>query len=164
LGVATLVLGVLLVGAVVAGCGGSATTTTTVRQGASTTASTEAPTTAGAQTPTTAAAGGQLTYGANTLQYAAPVTADQAQKLLDYLVSTFSWDKKSPTGMAFAIAKDSDIYQLAMVVQSGKETDPSILSSAKNLAQDSAKQVFDGAEVDVYLTDAMWNPLAVVKP
>jgi hypothetical protein len=92
------------------------------------------------------------------------VTAEQAQKLLDYLVATFSWDKTSATGMNFAIAKTGTIYQLAMVIQKGKETDQTILASAKTLAQDSSQKVFGGAEVDVYLTDGAWNPLAVVKP
>ncbi len=179
---AILLLGVLLVGAVLAGCGGSSpattssttsisATTTTAQPSAATTVSTQAQTTLPSATTTqssstTAAQSsqGQLTYGANTLAYVAPVTADQAQKLLDYLASTFSWDKTSPTGMSFAIAKNGTIYALAMVIQKGKETDETILASAKTLAQDSSKKVFGGAEVDVYLTDGAWNPLAVVKP
>ncbi len=187
LGIAILLLGVLLVGAAMAGCGGSSsattaaqpsTTATTAQPSATTTVSTQAQTTA----PTTAttasgssttaaqpspggsAGSGKLTYGANTLDYAAPVTADQAQNLLGYLATTFSWDKTSPNGMSFAIAKTGTIYALAMVIQKGKETDQTILSSAKTLAQDSSQKVFGGAEVDVYLTDGAWNPLAVVKP
>jgi len=121
-------------------------------------------TTPGPSTTAAQSSQGQLTYGANTLAYAAPVTADQAQKLLDYLASTFSWDKTSPTGMSFAIAKTGTVYEVAMVIQKGKETDQTVLSSAKTLAQDSSKKVFGGSEVDVYLADGAWNPLAVVKP
>ena len=149
--VAVLFVSVLLVGAIAAGCGGSSTitttsppyttttaaqpsTTTAVQPSSTTTVSTEAQTTAASVTttpgPSTTAAQssqGQLTYGANTLAYAAPVTADQAQKLLDYLASTFSWDKTSPTGMSFAIAKTGTVYELAMVIRRARRpTRPSL--------------------------------------
>jgi len=180
-----LLLGMLLLGAAVAGCGGSSgTTTTAAPSGATTTSGVETPTTAptattrqatettvpatsttvGQSSTTASTGGGALSYGANSLAYAAPVTADQAQKLLDYLASTFSWDKTSPTGMSFAIAMNGNVYALAMVIKKGTETDKTILASAKSLAQDASKKVFAGAEVDVYLTDATWSPLAVVKP
>jgi len=175
--VAILFVSVLLLGVAAAGCGGGSTTITALQLSSTTTGSTQAQTTlttaATTQGPSTTAGqsslGGsaessKLTYGANAVEYAVPVTADQAQKLLDYLASTFSWDKTSPSGMSFAIEKTGNVYQLAMVIQKGKETDPTILSSAKTLAQDSSQKVFGGAEVDVYLTDATWNPLAVVKP
>lgn len=148
---------------VFAGCGGSGTATTSAP--ATTSASTAAKTSSTTATPTSQSAqGGQLTYGANTLSYAAPVSSELASKLFDYLITTFSWTKTSSTGMNFAIAKIGSVYQLAMVTKKGQETDKDVLASAKLLAQDSSKKVFGGAEVDVYLTDSTWSPLAVVKP
>ncbi len=177
--VVMLCIGLLLVGVAAAGCGGSgtaATTTAVAQPSVTTTGSTPAETTAatatvtqgsaataGQSTPATSGGGGKLTYGANTVEYAAPVTAAQAQQFLDYLAATFSWDKTSPSGMSFAVAKNDTDYELAMVIQKGKETDPTILASAKNLAQDSSQKVFGGAKVAVYLTDASWNVLAEVK-
>jgi ABC-type phosphate transport system substrate-binding protein len=174
---AILCAGAFLAAAGIAGCGGNTTTTTTAAQASATTtasastdttataaATQDTATTAGSTSTNPAPASTKLTYGANALEYGAPVTADQAQKLLDYLATTFSWNKTSPTGMSFGIAVNNGVYELAMVTQKGKETDPTILASAKQLAQDSSKTVFGGKEVDVYLTDASWNPLAVVKP
>jgi hypothetical protein len=103
--------------------------------------------------------GTKLVFNGGELYYTKNVTETEANKLGDFLVGSgyFTGDKKS-----VQLDKSGETYQVRMAVKEGIDKDEKFLALYPVYAAAISKNVFNGAQVEIHLTDAQLKTLKVV--
>ena len=107
--------------------------------------------------------GTKLTFKSGELYYSSNVTETEAQKLGDFLVEKkYFTDRKK---VSVQLDREDDIYQVKLVVQDDYKNMKKIYPLAYQvLAGAISKDVFDGKQVQIHLTDNRLNTREVIKP
>jgi len=105
--------------------------------------------------------GKELTFNGGQLFYEPPVTAVEANRLGNFLVSNnvFTGDKKTTQ-----ITRLGDTYQFRMVAKKGIAKDQKFIDTCRAFCGDISRGVFNGAQVEIHVCDENLNTLRVIKP
>lgn len=95
--------------------------------------------------------GTKLNFGAGELYYKDGITAEEADKLGKYLLVQGFFDDENPKSAQ--ITKRNDTYVFRMVTQDDYIKDASFERTIRFASMDFSADVFNGAKVDVELTD-----------
>ena len=99
-------------------------------------------------------------FGENTLHYHESISADEAKRLGDYLMSQ-GWDEGEP--VIVRLAKTEDSYQFQIVAKQDIVEQRSVLLNSQKMAVYLSQKVFNNARVEIQLCDGDFKPLKVVN-
>lgn len=100
-----------------------------------------------------------LEFNKGQLYYTPNVTAAEADKLGQYLVSCSFFDGNEKS---VQLNKSGDTYEFRMVVKKGMQEDADYVALCKQMCAELSSEVFSGAKVDIHLCDERLETLRVV--
>lgn len=104
--------------------------------------------------------GKRIVRGSVEVYYTDNVTEEDAMSLLTVL-EVMGLTKLNQM-MTVQLDKKEETFLLRMVIQQGKETDPTLINFSKSIGNALCLTVYDGAPVDVYLCDDRLNTVKVI--
>ncbi len=103
--------------------------------------------------------GKKLVFNGGDLYFTSTVTPESAKKVGNYLVKSNFFDGSSKSAL---LNRTGDIHEFKISIKTGAEDDPNILAAGTQLISDLSKDIFDGSQVNVYLTDNEFKTLKVL--
>jgi hypothetical protein len=105
--------------------------------------------------------GQKLMFNGGKLYYTMDVTAEQANKLGNYLVQIKYFDGSR---VSVQLNKADKTYQVRFVVKPGGEQNQQAVEEFKHMGLAFSPDVFDSAPVVIHLCDDQFKTLRVVEP
>lgn len=104
--------------------------------------------------------GTKLSFGAGELFYKNEVTKADAEKLGNYLLAEGFFDERAPRSVQLLFHEGSYIFR--MVTNEELQQDPDLARTMRFVSMDMAADVFEGANVDIELTDDLFNTIKTI--